>query len=253
MYKRNFHRATHALLGPFPAFKRSPPLPRMYLLLLTAKEQKHSHNVAKEIKKLVDDLSRPLYLDMQRLGLMRHFDSGTYSNEQLTLLASHCIKLNVYCMQLNNQTLDYRKIWGKWLELRSIFAKYLGEDDPNIIRIDRLYIRSRHFLRTLPGFKYVQRPDRELPRKWWDEHPNRLQALNNTALWWGNREAGPIDYNDLKVPQSNERPIITIEGRDSYTPQISSLQPSQSSHVSCRSAITAVSSTHIMGGSSPRD
>jgi hypothetical protein len=239
----------HALSGPVPPRKHSHLRSQMYLLPLTAREQKHRHNIVNEIKKLVDDLSRPLYLDMQRLALMRHFD-GTYSNEHFGLLASNCIQLNVYCMQLKNQTLDYRKIWGKWLELRSIFAKYLGEDDPNIRRIDRLYTRS-HIFRTLPDFKHVRRPDRQLPRVWWDEHLDQLQSLNNMALWWGNREAGPLEFDDLKIPQSIERPITTIEGCDSHTHHISAVQSTQPSHVSCLSAITIPFFIHSGDGSAP--
>ena len=174
----------------------------MYLLPLTQNQQKCRRNIATQIRNLIDDISRTLYLDMQRLAVMRHFEDD-YCRDQFGALSADCVTLNLYCMQFNRKQLDYRTIWDRWLELRNIFAKYLGKNDPNLSQIDREYLQS-HLLRTLPEFKYTPRPTKKLRIEWWQGHPNRQQALNNMAQWWGDREAGPISFEDLNVPHPNE-------------------------------------------------
>lgn len=150
---------------------------------------------------IINNVSRTVYLDTQRLAVMRHFEAD-YCRKQFNVLSIDCVTLNVYCIQFNQNTLDYSRIWEKWLGLRNILAKYLGEMDPNIMEIDQEYLRN-HALRRMPEFKYEPRPRRRLRLEWWNSHPDLQQAMNSMARWWGSREAGQLSFDDLDIIQES--------------------------------------------------
>src|SRR5271169_2847250 len=86
----------------------------MYLLLRPTNRLDYKIDIAKRIRKLIDDVSHSIYLDTQRLAVMRHFQQE-YCRKQFNVLAADCVTLNVYCMRFNHKTLDYGRIWDKWL------------------------------------------------------------------------------------------------------------------------------------------
>jgi hypothetical protein len=169
----------------------------MYLFRRSTQQQPSKEDIAKSIRTLICVASRTLYLDTQRLAIMRHFEPE-YCRNQFNALSSDCVTLSVFCIQHSRKKLDYGRIWSKWLVLRNILAKYLGEENAGIKEIDETYRQTHTFKRQLPEFKYDPRPDKKLKEDWWEHHPDREGAMTSMAHWWGEKEARPISFHEFE-------------------------------------------------------
>lgn len=169
----------------------------MYLFPRSTRQQRSKELLAESIRVLICEASRTLYMDTQRLAIMRYF-KPEYCRSEFNVLSSDCVTLSVFCIQHQRKALDYGRIWDKWLVLRNILAKYLGKEHTGIKEIDEKYLESHIFKRLPSNFKYVPRPEMKLEEDWWEHHPDRKGAMNSMAHWWGRKEAESISFQDFE-------------------------------------------------------
>jgi hypothetical protein len=125
---------------------------------------------------------------------MKYWDKE-YFEKAFPEVSKDYIVISCFGMQLRNwDRMDKQALKNRWLQLRDILTKYMDESDSNFTKIEEHY--NPVFLPGLPKITPGRRPAR-LPRKWWDEHPNRVSSLDRIALIWRLRKAPPCKYEDI--------------------------------------------------------
>jgi hypothetical protein len=150
---------------------------------------------AEEIWTLCQQVCPIIYKDMQRVALMEYWDKA-YFEKAFREVSKDYITISCFGMQLRKWDRQGRRsLRDRWLQIRVILVKYMDQNDYRFTRIEEHY--NFMSLRGLPKITPAQRPMR-LPRKWWDEHPNRDASLDRIALvWWRLRKAPPCGFEDI--------------------------------------------------------
>jgi hypothetical protein len=172
----------------------------MYLLPLTKKQIDRRKLLGDEMLDLCRLAWPEIYVDMLRVSLMKPFDTKYYET-QFDFIADDLVTMSVFGKLLCDpgRKFDFKTLWDHWLELRNVLAKYLGKEDHGIVSMDFEYrVSNRLTLCRLPNFKFEPRPEKPLPKEWWDAHPNRLATLDRISRnWFEKKKADPFTLEDL--------------------------------------------------------
>lgn len=145
-------------------------------------------------------VSPKIYKDMQRVALMEPFDLK-YFKQEFPKLSSDFAIISVFGLQLDRpERFDWKSLTEHWIKLRNIIAKYM--DTTGNTKIAVIDNQCHFTLRRPPKITYPERPQRQLPREWWDNHPDREASLKNIGLsWWRMASLPEYKYEDFAVEE----------------------------------------------------
>ena len=153
---------------------------------------------------------------MQRVALMKPFDQEYYKEEFRKVSEDFAI-ISVFGIQLDHaDKFEWNSLRDYWIEIRNVVAKYLDNTkDVRLVAIDHKC--NFMSLRRLPKITFTDRPQKPLPREWWDSNPEREESLENIAVnWWMLARVPPCKYEDFATPDTSkvEEEINLIEDVD---------------------------------------